>query len=821
MKDFKKRSLVLMLASVITVTGSFAADNYKNCLMDMTFKANGANEINMVLSTKRLYEDTINPVKRDANTYVIMLPETDSAAPTPNLSEANGNIESVTVKKMPYANGSKGYTRITIKTAGGVNLNATSTLYLPNKNDKQNSYKDETNKMIEESERHDTEEHQTNPTQKTKSTSHYINRYTTEARPKGKSSYMDEEKDVNDTSNDETELTEQNNTDLEPQEEQDIQSNFNNEDNDNQKYILGLWVVLIIMTSLYFYIKAQDKLRNVLGEKLEIDVKEEEDKKKNSKNQNVNKKKISGAINKIDAMYSKTAYITPKKESIPSKINEQQEELNIVDLDALFKEQSNTAEQSTDDNDESSALDDFLSGFSFEDELPVENKEEVSTFDENVYEQILNDNELKFTDEDMICFNELLQSEISSEVMNNLAKYVVSNPIAPKKPAKDTVLANLVTDFAINQNISFSTEDISALKKLISVEIDPDFITDLKTNPKRTQEMEQELLKPKPQKIKPTKLMTLKVKDMLPNLAEELKLQGNKPIESQAKSEIVYYSEGYEVSKLKLDFDMPDLSKEINNRQAYKSKPSEMVQVVDNSYSDSVEKLSITGLPDLKDVIKNPDKYKDPEPEVFVADENSLLNSIANVQFKPFDDGTRIFEIINNDENCVSTTQTKHDDFDSTAHQEKKESFAESAIPEKPTPAKKRETKQTLPIQKLLNKEQTSIIKPQHTEKKPQKQEIKKAIVNNTAFNIVDSAEIDKNTGCYLAKSNASYVVLSYKGQETEVIKEYDSVKSEKIQVRIHETLPDGTPRYLIRVGANKLVADLKDGKLIYVMDLC
>ena len=873
MKDFKKRSLVLVLASVITVTGSFASENYKNCLMDMTFKASGANKISMVLSTKRLYEGTINPVKRDANTYVIMLPEVDSNAPSPDLSEADGNIESVTVKKMPYANGSKGYTRITIKTADNVSLNATSTIYIPEKKENRTEARqDERSNEAEDYEDFESRQREMNRqnAQRDSNISYQQkNKYRTEAKPQERSSYRDEKTDSH-NQNVNLEIPSQTDINQQPLPVEDIQTQTSDENNNNQKYILGLWIVLIIMTSTYFYIKAQDKLRNVLGEKLEIDV-EKEDKKNNSKSQKDNKK-ISRTINKLDSAYSKTAYI-PLKPPAQAQEEESQEELNIVDLDALFKEQTK-APETVSEEEENDALDDFLSGFSFDDEFQGENEEksdeEIFTYDKDVYEQVLQDNELKFTEEDILCFNELLQSEISSEVMNNLSKYAVSNPIASQKPQKDSTLVNIVTDFAIKQNISFSAEDIIALKKIMSVELDSDFVTNLKTNSQKTQEMEQALLQPKPRKIKPVELITLNVKDMLPNLAEELKQQGNKPIEFDAKPETVYFSEGYEVSTLKLDIDLPDLAKEVNNSSAYQSKPSEKVQVVDSSYFDSVEKITISGLPDLKDVMENPDKYEDSEPEVFVADENFLLNSIANVQFKPFDDGTRNFEIINNEEDFDEPVETSYDDFEAIYNQEfydldainkettqnkekaetktldnteplaeknpikklepeqKKEVHSEDvqkkiAASARQQAGRQRETKQTIEIQRLLNndtKPETKITS-QPVKKPVQEKKTSKVVINNNTFNVLNLVEISNGIGCYLAKSEKGYVVLAYKGDETTVLKEYDTVKSEKIQARIHETLADGTLRYLIRVGANKLVADLKDGKLNYVMDLC
>ena len=38
MKQYKKRTVALVLASVITVVGSFGAENYKNSLMSLKFQ---------------------------------------------------------------------------------------------------------------------------------------------------------------------------------------------------------------------------------------------------------------------------------------------------------------------------------------------------------------------------------------------------------------------------------------------------------------------------------------------------------------------------------------------------------------------------------------------------------------------------------------------------------------------------------------------------------------------------------------------------------------------------------------------------------------
>ena len=153
MKDFKKRTLILMLASVVTVTGSFAADNYKNCLMNLDFKPINEHEISVVLGTKMQYEGPISTRKSDSSTFVIMLPEFDSSASTPNLSKVSSSIQSVEIKKMPYSNGNKGYTKILIRTNGSVNLNPNTALYIPSENPYELEHNSDNDDIMRERER--------------------------------------------------------------------------------------------------------------------------------------------------------------------------------------------------------------------------------------------------------------------------------------------------------------------------------------------------------------------------------------------------------------------------------------------------------------------------------------------------------------------------------------------------------------------------------------------------------------------------------------------------------------------------------------------
>lgn len=84
-------------------------------------------------------------------------------------------------------------------------------------------------------------------------------------------------------------------------------------------------------------------------------------------------------------------------------------------------------------------------------------------------------------------------------------------------------MEKFVTVYAVQQNVSFSKDDVDALNKLINVEIDNSFITDLRTDPDRMREMQDEIAKQKSKPHKTSELLTLNVKDMLPDLSEALK----------------------------------------------------------------------------------------------------------------------------------------------------------------------------------------------------------------------------------------------------------------------------------------------------------
>ena len=383
--------------------------------------------------------------------------------------------------------------------------------------------------------------------------------------------------------------------------------------------------------------------------------------------------------------------------------------------------------------------------------------------------------------------------------------------------------------------------------------------------------------------------------------------------------------EGYEFATLSLKDSLPDLSKEINNADAYISKPSAEIQLADTSYK--VDQLKISNqLPDLADVLKNPEKYTEPKPESVVVDEESLLKNIANVQFKPFYDGSETFEVLNDfddsnapsvsdiqkefsqfdnfeisnqDDDVAPEVQNDYDDFEAlyrndfvdldiqkpkpevvkTPDEPEQEILAEAKeeendsdsileeiaieepsvpkeeIPQretvkpikeiaKPKPAaaesirtrrverkpavepvseslaqklaKDREERMARRARIMLSKQKTTSVSDEKTSPK----EIK-CVLDNEMFTIISSVNFSDNIGCHLAKNDKGYTVLGFSGSKLSKLKEYPELKSERIQARISEKLPDGSVRYIVRIGVRKFIVSLNNDNIEYVMDLC
>ena len=823
MKQFKKRTLALVLASVVTVVGAFGAENYKNSLMSLKFESRGSGAVNLTVLTKRDYPNSITPVKKDASTYVITLPETNSEMSSP--ADISGDVESVDVRTMPYTKNSRGYTRITIRTLPNTMITAGKGIYIPEKTPTETAaipaspvQQPNVQPQPQPQPQQQPQMPQQQPQTNNESAPNEIQSRTgvSQTNP------VDIRESVKQFEQTPTEPQMAENA---PAEETVPQSSSSS----SETVLVLLGVVLAIVISVYFVLRARDKMAEITGEQSDFDTNIDEFEPKKKKVVTGQKQKIKNTIKTLDKMYTKPVKMPVKTDLVsqvePAKETKPEEELNIVDLDELFQEK-------TKQEDENSALEDFLNSFSFQEE--EEEIPEEESFDEELYEKYINDDHLKFSQEDIGRINQLLNSEISDDTMKNLQSFVVSNPIE-KKPSRTEILENFVTTYTINQNITFTKEDVDALYKLISVEIDPDFLNDLRCNPHRMEEMQKEMAKQKVKPHKTSELLTLNVKDMLPDLSEALRKQGGKAIESEVKPQVVYYSDGYDVSTLKLDEDLPDLSKEINNADAYKTRPSDKIQYVASGYD--VDTMSVTDdLPDLRDVLMNPEKYETKPEEPVAVDENALLNNLANVTFKPFDDGYNAptvsdmqeefnqlggsFEIVNEEE-IPEAEQNDNDDFaalydDNYVDLDKEENNNRSEDAQKLIELieQKRAAKK---IKQELPPKQEKPVKKDIATKKPNKN----CAIGGEIYTIIASTNFTDNTGCYLAKNSSGYYVLGFVDKKTFKIKFYDKLKSERLDSRISDKLDNGALRYIVRIGEHKLIMKANGEKMEYVMDLC
>lgn len=888
MKQFKKRTIALVLASVITVVGAFGAENYKNSLMSLKFESGSSGAVSMTVLTKRNYEQSISPVKKDATTYVIMLPETNSQMPSS--PELAGDVESVNVRTMPYTSGSKGYTKITIKTSPNTMLTASKALYIPEKKNEEDTPNIQQPTQYQEpapprndyrannevpKDRNDVPTNNVAPIRSSSGVAQTtpvdiresVQQFEPTTRQEGNSNLAETSKKVQ-----------------EPEEESS---------NSFEVMLLIMGALFVIVTSVFIYLKGRDKMAEVIGEQVDFS----DDKPKKKKNE-PEKKKIRSTIRKLDKMYSKptkisvdTLEFTPTNPIQPSPeepIKDESQPIDenlVVDLDELFQEKtkaSSTLENEEIKEDENNALEDFLNGFSFMDESEENNDKENDEFDENLYNKFINDETLKFSNSDIEKIEELLNNEISDDTIKNISEFAVTTPI-DTRPTNRERLENFVTAYTINQNVSFSKDDVSALYKLMNVELDNDFITDLRTNPARLREMRQEIEKHKTKPHKSSELLTLNVKDMLPDLSEALKKQGNKAIESEAKPQVVYYSEGYDVSTLSLSDELPDLSVEIDNEEAYKSRPSDEVELMDNSYE--VAKMSVSDdIPDLDDVFNHPEKYEKKKESVEV-DEEALLRNITNVSFKPFYDGNEDYEIENDfdDSNAPTVSDIQNEfnqigdnfeviddkdfdteqptdnnandfetlfdnnyvDFDKKLEDVKElhETIEEVPLPKlekkvaKSSKERADDADKLLKIieekqaEKALEKSKTLTNESKHkTEIKPEKEvskenininEIKNLIIDNEIFEILSKVDFPKKLGCYLVKNSSGYQVVGFVGEKLLKIKHYEHLKGEKMQARISEKLEDNILRYIVRVGSHKFILNVGSDNMEFVMDLC
>ena len=866
MKRYKKRTIALVLASVITVVGAFGSENYKNNLMSLGFSNDSSDCLTLAISTTKLYENQIKPIQRDNNTYEILLPETNSklSADLP----LGKNVASIDVKTLPYTQSSIGYTKITIVMQKPQALLLKSSVYIEDK---------------------------TKPAPQLETTKEYVNtppqenqfnqaKQVYQDRPENNYTQTEKSVETSDSTNIKNNVKQIDNVstkNVKPINNTAIQNDTPSHNEEIIKFVLGGLLVFIIL--IYLFVRTREKMVEITGEQLDLKLDDDKD-NNNKKREKEQKPKVKTTIKKLDRTY-KNPISMPIQQAIAEPEETEVETPNIIDLDKLLKEQTQQPKEEnvnsdtiTEDADENLALEEFLNAYNFSDNDDEENDEineednEKNSFNEQLYEKYINNNNLNFSNDDVEKISLLMNTEISDEVLKNPENYL-SSEIKPVKPSPTKLLENVVTSYAVNQNITFSKADIETLKSLMSVELDNDFITNLKTNPARREEMQKEFKQQSTRPHKTSELLTLNVKDLLPDLSEALKKQGNKRIESEAKPQVVYFSQGYDVSTLKLDDNvLPDLSKEINNEEAYKKRASDSIEVSDNLFD--IQTMAVNDdLPDLADMLKNPEKYETTEeqkPEKI--DEDALLKNIMNVTFKPFDDN-RNYEVINNTDDDIEEDTDKNIDIETPTMSEIQDEFKlfdenfeiieeeepitmdesdaddfeslyddnyidlddensdeEIKLVEPPKSEaqklldqiknaeklrkEKAETQQNNNLQeeklnKVENKEKETLSKPEF------------CILNDERYSIISVNYFTDKMGCYLAKNDNGFCVIGFAGDKIYKIKTYELLENANMQSRISKQLDNGASRYIVRIGIHKFILNVDKDNMEFVMDLC
>ena len=565
-----------------------------------------------------------------------------------------------------------------------------------------------------------------------------------------------------------------------------------------EMFLLGLSILLIITCCVFFYIKAKNRLTEIAGEHFEIEI--EKDKEKENKKENKNKKfkKIKDTVNTLDKIYSKTAVrqpYTPIKQSVEIKDKEnrtsEKENIKIVNLDEILNKNSLNPTETMDS--ENQALEDFLSGFSYYEEeefIP----EVETTFDENFLQEVINNNDIKFQKQDIECMNKLLRLELNDEIYSNTNEFLMSNPI--KIDPKVEILERLVSDYAINKNITFTEDDFIAIEKIMNVELDRDFVTDLRTNPELTKRMQKEMEEFDKETKKPSKIKTLKVKDLLPDLSEALIKQGGKKIESNYRPETVYYQKGYDVSIMSVSDYLPNLSEEITKNTSFEKEATQEYNLLDDSFEITTLHAS-NHLPDLSKEINTPQKSIITNTNNQEADPKKLLKNLNNVKFKDIDE-KRNFEIINKD-----------------LQQTKKDETIKDTLSRKLTEIK---TEKNLTEDKSLTHKLKNLKENNLTENVS---ENSKCVIGNEAYKIIQSISLKDNIGCYLAKNDKGYYLLSFVGDKVSHLKHFKELNIERLQARLTDKLDGDKLRFIIRVGlSNKILIDVENNTINYVMDL-
>ena len=377
MKQYKKRTIALCLASAFTVVGAFGAENYSNTLMALKINVGSGGSVSMTAFTKKPLKTQMKQVQIDNNTFVLTLPDTDSLAENPEINNYD-NIEAISISTYPYTTESDGCTKIVVKTSGEPRLSANSALFIPD-NLKSNIPSDRLNNPAlvkynksEETEDDENTEEEETPSEKPSVPQNYNTGFTPPDYTKSSDSGGSFEK---------------------------------------MTVLLSISIILVLIGIVYMFSK--DKMASVVGDQGDLDVDGKSENKKQSKT-----KKLRTTINKLDERYSyktsaninygKSYDYTDQQEELPESQDDKsvnEEVNNVVDLDLLYQEIQKGNEENNDDD-----LAELLNAFSVE-ENPEEQIEE-EPFDENLYNSVINNKTLNFSNSDIKKINLLLQTEI-------------------------------------------------------------------------------------------------------------------------------------------------------------------------------------------------------------------------------------------------------------------------------------------------------------------------------------------------------------------------------------------------------------------------
>ena len=329
MERFKKRTIALVLASVVTVVGAFGAENYKNSLMSLEYENQSNGAVNLTVLTKHNYTNNLTPIKKDASTYVIMLPETNSEIS--EMPAISGNIESIDVKTMPYTKTSRGYTKITVKTIPNTGLTAKKALYIPQKNIEVETPPPQQEPQNTEPQTPEPQlpvggqgsnriEDIARPAQTNADSRQQTNQSVQVVLP----SQSSPKNDIQPALQDNIETPKEPEPQVEPaqdasKEVSTQESAVSNEDfsqtmehQSSELTLILLGVLLAIIISVFFVLKAKDKMLEITGESTKFDIDDEPKKKEKKK---PDRQKIRNTIKTLDKMYTKPVKMpdnTPK-----------------------------------------------------------------------------------------------------------------------------------------------------------------------------------------------------------------------------------------------------------------------------------------------------------------------------------------------------------------------------------------------------------------------------------------------------------------------------------------------------------------------------